>query len=205
MRDEALVGVLHRARDVGLLGPGPIQDHLDHASLFISQIPDRARFFVDLGSGGGVPGLVIARARPDLHGALLEGSTRRAAFLSEWVERLDLADRIAVWAERAELAGHHPERRGSADLVVSRSFGPPAVVCECAAPLLRPGGHLVVSDPPSDQSSAERWPDDGVQKVGLRVHHREAGPPAFTVLEQSGPCPDRYPRRVGIPAKRPLF
>lgn len=203
--DEALIEVLTDARSIGMLGPGPIEEHLDHARLFIEAIPQAATFFVDLGSGGGVPGLVIAQSRPDLAGALLDGSTKRGAFLHEAIDVLELGDRIIVWTDRAEVVGRDNDRRGCADVVVARSFGPPAVVAECAAPLLKVGGRLVVSDPPSLQTPERRWPAEGVAAVGQRMRQQEAGPPAFTIIEQVELCPNRYPRRVGIPSKRPLF
>lgn len=203
--DATLAQILDEARRIGLLGPGPIDEHLAHAALFVDAIPRTARFFVDLGSGGGLPGLVVACARGDLHGALLDGSTRRGAFLQRAVETLGVADRIRVWIDRAETVGRDPTRRGTADVVVARGFGPPPVVAECAAPLLRTGGRLIVSDPPDPAVQAARWPDSGVGIVGLTITRQEAGPPAFTVLEQHTPCPERYPRRVGVPAKRPLF
>lgn len=205
MTDTALVEVLEHARTIGLLGPGPVTEHVEHARVFVDALSSSTRFFVDLGSGAGVPGLVIARAWPEIEGALLEGSTKRAEFLREAVDALDLAERVAVWAQRAEEVGRDPHRRGRADAVVARSFGPPAVVSECAAPLLETGGILVVSDPPSSRDASERWPADGVAQVGLRVVRHLAGPPAATVLEQTALCPERFPRRVGIPAKRPLF
>ncbi len=205
MADAALVSVLERAQAIGLLGPGPITEHLDHARVFVESIPGSARFFIDLGSGGGIPGLVIAHQRPDLRGALLDGSTKRGAFLSEAVTELHLDDRLVVWQERAELVGRDRERRTSADVVVARSFGPPAVVAECAAPLLRLGGLLIVSDPPASADPGRRWVADGLERLGQRVRTHLDGPPAATILEQVEPCPETFPRRVGIPAKRPLF
>lgn len=205
MIDERLRAVLDDARSRGFLGPGPVESHLDHARLFLDAVSPTARFFVDLGSGAGIPGLVLARARPDLSGALLEGSTRRTAFLQAAVADLGLSERVSIWDERAEDAGRRRDRRHTADVVLARSFGPPAVVAECAAPLLRSGGLLVVSDPPASPSSPGRWPSTGLAQLGLAVRHQDDGPPAYTVLEQMMRCPERFPRRVGIPAKRPLF
>ncbi len=204
--ERGLLDVLERARAAGHLGPGPVHEHLDHARALTRAIPADASTFVDLGSGGGVPGLVVAVERPDLQGELLEGSTRRGAHLTEAVQDLGLADRLSVMVARAEEAGRDPQRRARFDVVVARSFGPPAVVAECAAPLLRVGGRLIVSDPPSGSRSPDgRWPADGLAPIGLTVIDQVVGPPAYTILEQSAPCPDRFPRRVGIPAKRPLF
>lgn len=205
----SVVRVLQEARDLGFLGPGPVEAHLDHAQGFVAAavsagVPvDEDVVVVDLGSGGGVPGLVLAAAWPRARIVLLDGSVKRAQFLQRAVEACDLEGRLSVWEMRAEDAGRDPRRRGGADLVVARLFGPPAVTAECAAPLLRVGGRLVVSEPPENVDG--RWPAQSLGELGLgepvalRDHY------GFQVMTQVGPCPDRFPRRVGIPAKRPLF
>jgi 16S rRNA (guanine527-N7)-methyltransferase len=155
---------------------------------------------VDLGSGGGVPGLVLAVALPWVHWLLVDSMQRRTTILDEAVVRLGLEDRVTVWCGRAEELGHAAEARYSADLVVARSFGPPAVTAECAAPLLRMGGHLMVSEPP--ESSGTRWPPVELEELGLEPVGVDLG---VMVMVKVAETPDQYPRRVGIPAKRPLF
>ena len=93
--------------------------------------------------------------------------------------------------------------RASADVVVARSFGSPAVTAECGAPLLRVGGVLVVSEPP--EGAGERWSDDGLAELGLGAPTVIEGPPSFVRLSLERPVDERYPRRVGIPGKRPLW
>ncbi len=149
-----------------------------------------------------MPGLVLALVYPGLTWSLVEGSERRAAFLDDAVADLALASRVEVLADRAENVGRSPAYRAAADLVVARSFGPSPVLAECAAPLLRVGGALIVSEPPGSPV-AERWV--GAVGIGLGPADHHPGPPAFVVLRQVSVCPDRYPRRVGIPAKRPLW
>jgi len=92
-------------------------------------------------------------------------------------------------------------------VVTARSFGPPAVVAECAAPLLRTGGWLVVSEPPdqSDEEAARRWPAEPLAQLGLRPGERLQAAFDYRVLSQAEPCPERFPRRNGVPARRPLF
>ncbi len=158
----------------------------------------------ELGSGGGVPGLPLALHFPQCRWGLVESSVRRAAFLREAVAVLDLHSRVAVVEGRAEDVGRWPAWRGRCDLVVARGFGPPAVVAECAAPLLVPGGRAVVSDPPGGYPA--RWPAEGLALLGMVPDAPVvAGGWAYQVLRQEQPCPERYPRRVGVPAKRPLF
>ncbi len=112
---------------------------------------------------------------------------------------------MTVVSERAELAGRRPELRGRLDAVVARGFGPPAVTAECASPFLRVGGVLVVSEPPDAAATLSRWPGAGCAALGLELVRVLDAPFSFAVLRQVEPCADRYPRRVGIPEKRPLF
>jgi len=195
-----VLAALERARTLGFLGPGAVADHLVHSSAFEAVLVGLTGRVVDLGSGGGVPGLVLALRRPDLEVVLVEAMVKRAAFLEVTIEALGLR-RTRVVAERAELVGRS-ELRGMADAVVARGFGPPAVTAECGAALLRPDGLLIVSEPPDDTS---RWPPDGLALLGLEAVRRQEGPPAMQVLRQVSPCPERYPRRDGMPRKRPLF
>jgi 16S rRNA (guanine527-N7)-methyltransferase len=162
--------------------------------------------FLDLGSGGGVPGVVLALlAWPLSSAVLLDASERRCAFLEDVVASLSLTDRVSVVRARAEEAGRNAAFRGMFELVVARSFASPPVTAECAAPLLRVGGHLVVSEPPSSIRDASRWPADPLAELGLEPSTRWTTPYAYQSLTQSSRCPTRYPRRVGVPAKRPLF
>ncbi|MGZ4758429.1 MAG: RsmG family class I SAM-dependent methyltransferase, partial [Acidimicrobiales bacterium] len=187
---------------------------IEHARRFSAALtgPRPARA-LDLGSGGGLPGLVLILAWPSTVWCLLDANQRRTDFLTDAVDELGVADRVTVVRGRAEEVAHDPAHRGRFDLVVARSFGKPAVTAECAAGFLVVGGMLVVSEPPSEAASgalhdeapdaeATRWNAEGLAQLGLEVAGVQAG---CQVLRASAPCPDRYPRRVGIPAKRPLF
>ena len=91
------------------------------------------------------------------------------------------------------------------DLVTARGFGPPAVTAECAAPFLVLGGQLLVSEPPESDPDS-RWPAAGLALLGMNLDQVTSPTPAhYAVIDQGERCPDRYPRRVGIPVKRPLF
>lgn len=151
-----------------------------------------------------MPGLPLALLWPESTWVLIDAHERRTAFLEEAVASLGLEERVIVRRQRAEEAGRDPDLRGTMDVVVARSFGPPPVTAECGAPLLRPGGRLVVADPPVPD--ATRWPAEGLALLGLAaiesIHRDEA---SFQVLGQESVVSDRYPRRVGIPAKRPLW
>lgn len=202
------------ARDRGFLGPGPVDDHIRHARAMAGMIeglsrtpggvitgPDR---LVDLGSGGGIPALVLLDAFPLAAGVLIEAQRKRAQFLREAVEALGWADRVSVREERAEESGRDEALRERMSLVTARSFGPPAVLAECAAPLLRLHGRLVVSEPPD--SPPERWDPAGLAQLGLELDRIEAPDGAhFAVVTKKALVSAKFPRRPGIPAKRPIW
>lgn len=197
--EAALRSQLDRSRRLGFLGPGPVEDHVRHAGAYVTALDGVTGTVVDLGAGGGVPGLVVATARPDLHVVLLDAMAKRCRFLEEAVEALGL-DAEVVEA-RAERLGRS-SWRGQASAVIARSFAAPAPTAECAAPLLAVGGRLVVSEPPE---AVDRWPTGPLAQLGLQPAVRVGPGAGVRVLIQVEPCPDRYPRRVGVPAKRPLF
>ncbi len=198
---DRLLEQLERARTLGFLGPGPVIEHLAHAQGFLDALAEVRGRIIDLGSGGGVPGLAVAVLRPDLEVVLVDAAAKRGDFLDGAVAALDLTGRCEVVVGRAEVLGRGP-LRGSADAVVARSFGPPAVTAECAAPLLRVGGHLIVSEPPAAE---DRWPSAGLEELGLAALDRSVAGPRMQILVQERRCGDLYPRRDGVPAKRPLF
>ncbi len=190
------------------------------------QVEGESPRILDLGSGGGLPGLVVAGAWPEATLVLLEANERRAQFLGRAVTACGLQQRVSVVHQRAEIYGRDPVSRGTFDGVVVRSFGPPAVVAECAAPLLRVGGWLIVSEPPSDDGSTAlkeglsadpeeiwhtpaaesgRWPSAELAPLGLEPVEWVRSEFGYQILRQVLPCPDRFPRRNGVPAKKPLF
>lgn len=197
--------VLRRSRELGFLGPGPVGAHIEHASAFAPALPDGARV-LDLGSGGGVPGLVLAVQRPDLRLVLLDVRQRRVRFLDAAIHDLGVADRVDAVEGRAEDVARDPAFRHRFDAVVSRSFGAPAVTAECAVAFLRaPGGVLLVSEPPDPAD--DRWSSALLGELGLEdggLVAAEADGARVRQLRVVTQCPDRYPRRSGIPAKRPL-
>jgi 16S rRNA (guanine527-N7)-methyltransferase len=203
--DAALHEVLEEARALGFLGPGPVVDHVRHAHAMARFTGTPSGPVLDLGSGGGVPGLVLARAWL-VEVTLLDATHRRAMFLLEALRRLDLAPRVRVVEGRAEVLGHDPTLREGFDLVVARGFGAPAVTAECAVGFLGARGRLVVSEPPI--SSGDRWPAEGLAELGLelvRAGDPAAGNTSFVELRRTGELGARWPRRTGVPTKRPLW
>ena len=194
---QTLVELLTSARAQHFLGPGDIASHVAHSLAFAGLVPIAPGRAVDLGSGAGVPGLILAVGWPESSWVLLDANARRTEFLRSAVAALKLDDRVEVVVRRAEEAGHDARWRGSADLVVARGFGPAGVTAECAAPLLRVGGTVVVAEPPG--GAPDRWPSDGLRLLGLVADGRTVEPVALQRLRLDFATPERYPRRVGIP------
>jgi 16S rRNA (guanine527-N7)-methyltransferase len=227
-----VLGALERALGFGFFGGGPLETQILHAWEFgtcaeeflgsdTSGDHDVGAYagsfreqFLDLGSGGGLPGLVLADRWQACRAVLLDANLRKAAALEEAIGACGWQRRVSVLQSRAEVAGRSA-LRGTFDLVVARSFAPPPVTAECAAPFLRPGGLLVVSEPPTDSvatkegvllaSDPVRWPSVGLAIVGLEPLSAWRGRFGFQVLRQAAPCPERFPRREGIPNKRPIY
>lgn len=200
--DALLAEVVARAREHGFVGRGSVAQAIEHARGFALGLPRPPQRLLDLGSGGGLPGLVLALHWTEAEMTLLDAGKRRCGFLREAVAHVGCADRVTVVEARAEEAGRLPELRGHYDAVTARGFGRPAVTAECAAPFLEVGGRLVVSEPPEAE---DRWPADGLALVGLEPSGAWTAPYHYRSFVQASPCPARYPRRTGIPAKRPLF
>ncbi len=201
-----LLAVLEESRELGLLGPGPVERQYAHARDLASAIGPFAASFLDLGSGGGVPGLVLVEQWPTAHSTLLDAGRRRCEFLEHAVERLGLGDRVAVVCGRAERLARDPGLRGGFDLVVARSFAAPAVTAECAVGFLRASGRLVVTEPPDGESMDDRWPAAGLAELGLaRPHALRHGETGAMSTRLDAEASDRWPRREGVPGKRPLW
>ncbi|MHB8437736.1 MAG: RsmG family class I SAM-dependent methyltransferase [Acidimicrobiales bacterium] len=223
-----LLGALERAHSFGFYGDGPLEPQIDHALGFArvlaleststtdSHGPMGPTSFLDLGSGGGLPGLILAWRWPESTAILLDAHQRRTEFLGECVERLGWGDRVEVVRARAELAGRDPRLRGTQPLVVARSFGRPAVVAECGAPFLEIGGLLVVSEPPRERGPGiedapdtsihpDRWPPEPLGRLGLEPRAFVESGFGYQVLQKMQMCPEAFPRRDGVPSKRPLY
>lgn len=179
-------------------------DHIEHARAYLAALPrvGRGGVVMDIGTGGGVPGLPLATWRGDLRWILVDAMTKRVDFVRTAVDELGLD--VEVVEARAEELAAAPDRRGSVDVVVARSLAAPAVAAEYAAPFLKVGGKAVIAEPPG--GDPERWPAAGLAQLGMRRGHvLYARTATLQILEQAEGCPEKFPRRVGAAAKRPLF
>jgi 16S rRNA (guanine527-N7)-methyltransferase len=158
-----------------MIGAAPIAEVIDHSMAFVDALVAVSGTVVDLGSGGGVPGLVIAWRRADLRLVLVDRRTTRTDHLRRLVTRLGLGDRVSVIAadvrELPRLLGRPVEA------VVARGFGAPDVVLDAARPILAVSGIVVVSEPPD---GPDRWTSDVIGDDFVRV----TGSPHVAVLER---------------------
>lgn len=186
--------------------PGLISRHEDAAALvedslvLLPHLGD-ARSLVDVGSGGGMPGLPLKLARPDLDVTLLEADRRKAAFQVHAAARLGLDVRVVT--DRAEVAGRGVLRE-TFDVACCRALAAPAAVCELCLPLVRPGGRLLALTTLSEAGweVARQLGGGEAQLIATPSRLRDRG--AVAVVEKVGHTPDAYPRRAGVPARRPL-
>lgn len=201
-----LTAQLEDARRRGMVGPGRIGAHVEHAEALATAVdPDFHGRFLDLGSGAGVPGLILVSLWPTATAVLLDARRRRCSFLESAVGALDLADRVSVACGRAEELARDQDLRGGFELVVARGFGAPATTAECAVGFLERGGRLAVSEPPGE-SDPTRWPKEGLDELGLLGPEMLGSEGAkVAVLTATGAPAERWPRRVGVPGRRPLW
>ena len=164
---------------------------------------------VDVGTGGGFPGLVLAIAEPSLRVTLMDATRRKTEYLERVREELGLA--VEVLRARAEDAAREPALRESFDVAVCRALGPWPVVLELTLPFCRTGGALFGqrgSQAPSEAVSHAGAAAllggrvVGVEQVGVEVGLENR---YVAVVEKVESTPVRYPRKPGIPAKRPLL
>jgi 16S rRNA (guanine527-N7)-methyltransferase len=153
---ESLHETLRLAQRLGFFGRGAIDVAIAHAEHFTAAVPAETRVLYDLGSGGGLPGLVIAAARRDIAVFLVERRQTPADFLRRAIGRLGIGDRVEVLTADVGTLTRDPRVAGSADVVTARGFAHPEILAPLASALVRPGGLIVVSDPPG-AAGHRRW------------------------------------------------
>jgi len=208
--DDRLDPALRRSSELGFIGTMPIADQIDHALGFVAILEEELggppSSVIDLGTGGGVPGLVLACCWPDTRVVMMDASERRTTFLLEVLESWTATHRGEVMRGRAEDLGRRDDLREAFEAVTSRSFGLPAATAECGSSFLGIGGLMVVSEPP-DTPAGDRWPEGGLAILGLTTveTRHPTGRYGYQVLRKTSHLDERYPRRVGVPVKRPAF
>lgn len=145
---------------------------------------------VDVGSGGGTPGIPLAATFPGRPVTLLEAERRKCVFLETWIP--DLPNLSVVWGRAEE---HETEQFGVA---VAKALAHPPTAAEWCLPLVREGGLVVLWVGESAEA-------DRVARVAEQIAGAiEASPRGLLAIRKIGPTPDRFPRRTGVARKRPL-
>ena len=201
---EALLRALDAEPDPPTTVADPVDGHLADSLSGLPAVGTPASL-ADLGSGAGLPGLVLAAALPECDVTLVESQGRHAAVAARLRDAAGLRN-VDIVGERAESLG----APGSFEAVTARALAPLAVLVEYAAPLLAPGGRLVAWKGARD-ADEERAGEVAAAVVGLapdRVERVEPFPAAHSrhlhVYAKAAPTPDRFPRRPGMARKRPL-
>lgn len=171
---EALRAVLAEAQRIGAIGPGSLDRAIEHAQQFVACVPTGPIRLIDLGSGGGVPGLVIADLRPECHVTLVDRRQSRVDQLTRAIRSLGWSNRVTAWCE--DMGAIAATRSLDFDVATGRGFGPPVVTLRYAVACVRDGGTIIISEPPDDRP--ERWPNPLPDRVegserrgGVRVFH----------------------------------
>jgi 16S rRNA (guanine527-N7)-methyltransferase len=164
-----------------------------------------ARRIADLGSGAGLPGLVLAAALPDAKVTLVEAARRKAEWIEATAAQMGLANATVAWARAESL-----DAGDGFDVVTARALAALPVLCEYAAPLLRAGGTAVFwkgavdDDEAADGRAAASLLGFGEPEVIPVTPYRGSRNRSLWVLTRVGDVPPRFPRREGMAVKRPL-
>lgn len=157
--------VLTDAQRIGALGPRPIDEVIEHARAFVDALAPDTQRVIDVGTGAGIPGLVIAEARPDLAVTLVDRRAKRTDALAIAVAGLGWRDRVTVVCADVETLTRDPRYANSYDAVVSRGFGPHETTLRLSTLLARREGVIVLSEPPV--GTPDRWRPELLVEVGV--------------------------------------
>lgn len=192
---------VRQARDVH------IADSL--AGLEVEEIRGAGRL-VDIGSGAGFPGLVLAAALPETEVVLLDSVRKKMEAAAAIARELGLNNVDCVWGRVEEVAGDGSPHRESYDVVTARALAPLAVLLEYAAPFLKVGGSLVAWKG-SPESSELVAAEPAAEQLGFETGTLVATKPFegslrrhLYVARKTTQTPVRFPRRAGVARKRPL-
>lgn len=164
---------------------------------------------IDIGTGGGFPGIPVAIARPDWNVTLLDSTQKKITFLDTLISALGLSN-AQTWVGRAEQVGQQPNHRESYDLALIRAVGSASVCAEYALPLLKVGGTAILyrgqwSEEESDSlSSAVQQLGGAIAAIEEFTTPLSQGVRHCISLEKVAQTSASFPRPVGVPAKQPL-
>jgi len=162
-----LIETLRDAQRFGFFGDRPIEEAVEHSMSFvraIGTVPPDTRI-IDLGSGGGLPGLVIGSEFPEASILLVDRRRKRTDFLERAVARLRWAHVKVLAADVHDIIREvDTGGRPPFDIATARGFGPPEVTLRSGTALVRSGGSVIISEPPVP----DRWPAQLLHELGVR-------------------------------------
>ena len=164
---------------------------------------------IDVGTGAGLPGMPLKILFPSIRLVLLEATAKKANFLLHLKERLDLAD-VEVIVGRAEEVAHQGRYREGFDIVLSRAVAPLATLVELTLPFLKIGGRFIAQKKGSIEAEINKATGAISLLGGRLLEVKRIELDEFTdsrclvIIEKLSPTPEKYPRRPGMPAKRPI-
>ena len=168
----------------------------------LADLPEGATV-IDVGTGGGVPGVPLAIVRPDLRFTLLDATAKKTAFVRAALDMFGVEHSRVVTA-RAEEAGRYPQYRDTFDAAIARAVGPMATVAELVTPFVKPGGvALLIKGEKAGEELAEA---KAALHLLLSAHAGTLETPTgkIVILEKMRPTPKAYPRGNGDPKRKPL-
>lgn len=183
------------------------RNYLDSIAPLMGSFPAGAKTLVDVGAGAGFPGIPLSIMLPEIEVTLLDSLGKRVDFMKSVIDRLGLNARAVNL--RAEEAGRTAMREAY-DVAVSRAVAPLSVLAEFALPLVRVGGLMVAYKGPAWESELSEA-ENALSLLGGHFRSaRAADIPGrdwahvLLSIEKAAPTPEKYPRRPGMPEKRPL-
>ena len=165
---------------------------------------------IDVGTGGGFPGLALAIALPRARLTLVDSVQRKVEAVRAMAAELGLSQRLSFCSERIETMARQRSWRGQFDWALARAVAPAPVVAEYLVPLLKPTGQALLyrgqwsQDDQQQLDAACRLLNASVTQVAALELPQQRGQRHAITLKPAAPCPSQYPRAVGIPAKQPL-
>lgn len=180
-RMRVLERILREAQRIGALSNTPVAEIIKHAKWFAEAIPHSARTAVDLGSGAGVPGLIVALFCPQISLQLVDRRVGRTDVLVRAVHALNLTDRVTVKCSEINTMTKDSTWAKHFDVAMSRGLGPPIQTLNLSRDLVKPGGVIIISEPPPDSDS--RWDEQQVRALGLEGPSRVGSVAMFHVKQ----------------------
>lgn len=195
------------------VGDGPLEaadrNYLDSLTLLVRpELIRNVGTLADVGTGAGLPGILLSIALPDVAVTLIDALAKRVSFLREVIGALGL-NAHALHA-RSEDAGRNPSLRDGFDLVVARAVADTPLLLELALPLAKPGGHFIAYKGPAVEEELARSGKALDALCGRVLRLEKASVPGrdwdhrLLVVEKTAPTPASYPRKAGTPVKKPL-